>query len=134
MYLQLAFIFFLLQGFEDFKAQICFSVRFSKTFPKVEYANLACSIICFSLEGNISSPVRYSYLSILPDDNADIFVAPLLISYCSLSSLILLSIVMISFHILSKRFILKRKGLSDARVASITKKEYGFAVYFYIDS
>ena len=35
---------------------------------------------------------------------------------------------MISFYIISKRFFLKRKGLSDARVASITKKEYGFAV------
>ena len=41
---------------------------------------------------------------------------------------------MISFHILSKTIILKRKGLSDARVGSITKKEYGFAVHFYIDS
>ena len=32
---------------------------------------------------------------------------------------------MISFYILSKRFFLKRKGLFDARVASITKK-YNF--------
>ena len=37
---------------------------------------------------------------------------------------------MVSFYILSKRFFLKRKGLSDARVASVTKKEYGFAVHF----
>ena len=37
---------------------------------------------------------------------------------------------MISFYILSIWFFLKRKGLSDARVASITKKEYGFAVHF----
>ena len=37
---------------------------------------------------------------------------------------------MISFYILSTRFFLKRKGLSDARVASITKKEYGFEVHF----
>ena len=36
---------------------------------------------------------------------------------------------MISFYILSKRFVLKHEGLSDARVASITKKEYGFAVH-----
>ena len=41
---------------------------------------------------------------------------------------------MISFYILSKGFFLKRKGLSDARVVSITKKEYGFAVHFYEDS
>ena len=38
---------------------------------------------------------------------------------------------MISFYILYKRFFLKREGLSDARVASITKKEYGFAVHFF---
>ena len=41
---------------------------------------------------------------------------------------------MISFYILSKIIFLKRKGLSDARAAPITKKEYGFAVHFYIDS
>ena len=37
---------------------------------------------------------------------------------------------MINFYILSERFFLKRKRLSDARVALITKKEYGFAVHF----
>ena len=67
---------------------------------------------------------------ILPDDNADIFAASLLISYCNFPSLILSSIVMISFYILSERLFLKREGLSDPRVASITKKEYGFAVHF----
>ena len=41
---------------------------------------------------------------------------------------------MISFYILSKIFFLKRKELSEARVASITKNEYGFAVHFYTDS
>ena len=40
--------------------------------------------------------VRYSYLSIFPDDNADIFAASLLILCCSFSSLILSSIIMIS--------------------------------------
>ena len=34
---------------------------------------------------------------------------------------------MISFYIFSERFFLKRKGLSDTRVVSITKKGYGFA-------
>ena len=33
--------------------------------------------------------------------------------------------------ILSERFSLKRKGLSDARVQSITKKENGFAAHFW---
>ena len=37
---------------------------------------------------------------------------------------------MISFYILSKRFFLKRKGLSNARVVSMTKTEHGFAVHF----
>ena len=36
---------------------------------------------------------------------------------------------MISFYILSEIFFLKCEGLSDARVASVTKKEYGFVVY-----
>ena len=66
-----------------------------------------------------------------PDDNADIFAASLLISYCNFSSVISSSIVMISFYILSKRLFLKPKGLSDARVASINKKEYGFAVHLF---
>ena len=35
---------------------------------------------------------------------------------------------MISFYILSERFFLTRKGLSDTRIALIAKKEYGFAV------
>ena len=58
------------------------------------------------------------------------FPSSLLITYSNFSSLILASIVMISFCILSERFFLKRKGLSDARVISITKKEYDFVVHF----
>ena len=34
---------------------------------------------------------------------------------------------MINFYILSKRFFLKRQGVSDGRIVSITKKEYGFS-------
>ena len=44
---------------------------------------------------------------------------------------------MINFYILSKRFFLEGlterfflEGLTDARVVSITKKEYGFEVLF----
>ena len=33
---------------------------------------------------------------------------------------------MISFYILSERFFLQSKGLSDARVVSVTKTEYDF--------
>ena len=43
---------------------------------------------------------------------------------------------MISFYILSQRIFLKRKGLSDAKVASITRKEYGlqYILYKYLQS
>ena len=37
---------------------------------------------------------------------------------------------MISFYILAKRLYLKQKGLSDAKVVPLTKKEYDFAVIF----
>ena len=39
---------------------------------------------------------------------------------------------MISFYILTTGFFLKCKGLSDVREVSITKKEYGFPVHFFI--
>ena len=79
----------------------------------------------------MSLPLRYCYSLILPDDKGDIFAASLLILYFSFSSLIFSSISMISFDILSKRFILKRKWLSDARVLSTTKNEYGFVGKWY---
>ena len=47
-------------------------VCFSKAFPKGERINLGFSIICFWLEGNIFSPVRYSYLLNFADDKLDI--------------------------------------------------------------
>ena len=50
-----------------------------------------------------------------------------LCQYCSFSCITLSSIAIISFFILSKQFLLKSKGLSDARVVSVTKKEYGFS-------
>ena len=95
-------------------------VCFSKALPKKEYANWTSSITLLWSGGSIFSPVRYSYLSIFPDDNADTFATSLLISYLNFSILILLS----------KRFFLKCKEWAYARVASITKKEYGFAVHF----
>ena len=88
-------------------------VYFSNSLLKEEYANLACSIICLLLKGNNSSPVRHSYLSIFASNNPDIFAASPLRLYCSVTSLILLSFVLISFYILSKRFFLKRKDLTD---------------------
>ena len=80
---------------------------------------VAFCIIYLWLEDNISPSVRFSYLSILPYDKSDFFVACLLIRYCSFSSLILSPIFMISFYIFCKRFFLKRKGLPEARIATI---------------
>ena len=70
--------------------------------------------------------VKYSCLTTLSDDHADIFIASVLISL----SLILPSTIMTVFYILSKRFCLKCKGFSDARVVSLTKEEYDFAQSF----
>ena len=109
----------------DLSLGLQLSYLFSKYF--IEWRIRKRSLFYYStlIRWNISSPVRYWYLSILRENYADIFAPSLLISYCSFSSLILSSIVMINY-ILSKRFFLKREELSDARVVSITKKEYGF--------
>ena len=37
---------------------------------------------------------------------------------------------MISFYVLSKRFFLKHEGLSDGRLATVTKWKYDFAACF----
>ena len=67
--------------------------------------------------------MSYSY-------NPGIFAACLITSYCNFSSLILASIGMISFYILSERFFPKHKELSDAGVTSIAKTGYRFEVLF----
>ena len=54
---------------------------FSTAFPNGEYVNLDCSITLLGSEGSFPSSVRYSYLSIFPDNNADLFAASLLISF-----------------------------------------------------
>ena len=97
-----------------------FFIYLSNALPRGEYVNLACSIILLWSD-SISSAVSYSYLSILRGDNADIFAASQSKSYCSFSSLILSSTVMIKFYIAFKRFSLKCEELSDARVVSITE-------------
>ena len=76
---------------------------------------------------SITSPVRYSCLSILTDNNGDVFYSVYLNIILYFLSLILSSVIIISFHILSKR-------LSDGRVVPITKKEYGFSVHFLENS
>ena len=68
-------------------------------------------------------------LSILPDDNADLFVVALLMSYCSYSSLFVSSTVTITLYTSSSGYFRKWDGLSEGRVVSRTKNEYGFAIY-----
>ena len=71
--------------------------------------------------------ITCSFLSILPDDNGDIFAVSLLVSNCIFSSLILSSIVLM-FYILSKKLFLKLKVFSDERGVAVTKKEHDFVV------
>ena len=69
-------------------------------------------------------------MSVLPDGKADNFAASLLMPYWSFS----ISNLIINSHdllyIYLKRFFLNLNGLSDGKVVSLTKKEYGSAVYF----
>ena len=81
--------FYALKAFKASKYFIPWSlivfICFSNALSRGEYEDFACSIILIWSDGNLSSPVRYSYLSILPDNNTNIFAASLLISYCSFS-------------------------------------------------
>ena len=140
-FLQLIRIPYFFYTFKDFKASTCFipwsSIAFicsSNALSSGEYVNLACSIILLWSDGNISTPVGYSYLPILLDYNADIFAASLLMSYCNFSFLILSSIIIISFYIPSKRFFLNRKRLTDARITAVTKKIWFCSTFFHKDS
>ena len=49
-------------------------ICFPNALRSREYINLACSIILLRSDGNISPLVRYSHLSILSDDNANILL------------------------------------------------------------
>ena len=46
----------------------------SNDFSMIEYVNSVCSIILCCCEGNISSSKKYSFLSVLPDDNTNILL------------------------------------------------------------
>ena len=77
-------------GFEIFRASTCFFpwslivfVCFSKALRKGELVKLVFSITLIWSRGSICSPIRFSYLSILPDNNADFLAASLLILYYS---------------------------------------------------
>ena len=76
------------------------------------------------------SLVRYSYLSILPDDSADILAAALLMSYHNFLFLILPLIIMITYYTSFSRFFWKRNGLSGGKLVSMTGNEY-FLQYIF---
>ena len=77
---------------------------------KLGIQNLASCVSLCCFMGDISLPLRYSYLSILPHDNADNFVATLLMSNFHFSSLISYHIIsntisyLISYHQLLRSF------------------------------
>ena len=63
-----------------------------------------------------------NYLSILPDDNANIFAAALLMLFCNFSPLIFSLIVMTTLYTPYNTIFRKQKTLSEGRVVSKTKK------------
>ena len=105
---------------------------FSNALTSWEHENLASSFSLCCCVGNISSPVRYSCLSILPEDNADIFTATLSMSYCNFSALILTSIIVTIYCTSSNRFFEKCNGSSDRGVVSMTINEYFLQYIFCI--
>ena len=72
-------------------------------------------------EGNVSLFLKYLYLPNFSDYHVDIFTASLLILYCSFSSLLVPSLVMISFYIPCKKLFLEHEGLSDGTVVWLTE-------------
>ena len=97
---------------------------FFKSLAKRRVNKFGLFYYLFLIDSNISSPVRYSNLSILSDDKTDIFAAFLLISHCIFSSSVWSSIVMILLFIYLKIF-----SKSDGKVVLLTKKENGCAVH-----
>ena len=108
-------------------------ICFSKAFSRGEKVNLASCMILFCFGCNIFSPVRHSYLYYL------------MMMQISLLSSFLCHVVL--FHLWLylngystvfctsyNRFFQKRNGLSDGRVVSMTKNEYGSAVDFLYSS
>lgn len=79
---------------------------FFNVFSRATY--LGCWIIWIGPKGNIYSSIRCSYLSVLPDANADIYAASLLILNCNFLFPIFFSIVIITLDILSNKVILKK--------------------------
>ena len=87
-FLESLIVSFWVLGFKTSKGSTCFFhcssivfLCFSKAFTTGENDNLGCFITLLWCQGSISSPVRYSYLSIFCDNNADIFAALMFLLY-----------------------------------------------------
>ena len=65
-------------GFESSYSQLFLFVFLMLSLPTGEKAIVTSFLILIWSKGNIFSPVRYSDLSMLPDDNVDMFAATLL--------------------------------------------------------
>ena len=74
-----------------------------------------CSSITFLHFPHCSS-IPFTCLSILPDNDADIFVVTLLTSYCNLFALILSPMIMTTLYTFTNRFFQKLMTLFDGRI------------------
>ena len=98
-------------------------------YSRGEYVKLGCSSIWYGPEDNNFLPVRYSYLSILPDDKAGFFsIFPKAVLCFIMSSFS--PIAMITFYILSKKLSSKRKKWYDIKIVPLTLQKYDFAAHF----
>ena len=104
------------------------SVYAFNSLPKGKNSNLfiiaAFSRKYFSVKKKTSLAVRNSYLLTFPDDKAEILAACPSKSYWALFCLIVLFLLS-----LYNKFFLNLNGISDSRVVSFTKNEYGSLVY-----
>ena len=136
------FCFLISFGFKAFKSStsfihwqlIVYTYLFSKCFAERRICKISLIYYSTLIRWQYSSPVKNSCLSVLSDDDVDILAASLLMSYCSFSFLILSSIVLIGFGILSKKdsFWNVKNYLMQVStsVVPITKNKYGFAVHY----
>ena len=99
---------------KDFNTSTCFFMLLNcvclifEIFSKSWINELSSFYILCYFRGNISSPIRHSYLSILPYYNADIVATSLLKSCSDFVSLILSPLLMITLYTSSNRFFQKR--------------------------
>ena len=104
------------------------SVCFFKSLPNYKYSNLliVAAFPSKSFSGKTSLPVKNSYLSTFPDNKAEILAACSSKLYWRLFCSTLVSIALV-FSFYNKLF-LNINGLSNGKVVSFTKNEYGSLV------